>query len=249
MNQYGFVRITCVSPRTAVANPAANAAEIMRVLDQVADSDIVLFPELCVTGYTCADLFGQSALLDAGIRATLRIAQATAGRAQLVVVGAPIPVGNSLFNCAVVISDGSILGIVPKQYIPNYKEFYESRWFSPAVGTVPPRSSSAASASPSASICCSRRKSGERRSRNGGVVVGIEICEDLWVPVPPSCAPGDGRGDGLAQPVGQQRDDRQEPVPHRPGRGPVGPVRSPPMRWPAAGRRNRRPTWSSAAIA
>ena len=67
MNQYGFVRITCVSPRTTVADPAANAAEIVRVLDRsCADSDIVLFPELCVTGYTCADLFGQSALLDAG---------------------------------------------------------------------------------------------------------------------------------------------------------------------------------------
>ena len=72
MNQYGFVRITCVSPRTTVANPAANAVEIVRILDQLPDSDIVLYPELCVTGYTCADLFGQSALLDAGIRAILR---------------------------------------------------------------------------------------------------------------------------------------------------------------------------------
>ena len=68
MNQYGFVRITCASPRTTVANPAANAAEIVRILEQVPDSDIVLFPELCVTGYTCADLFGQSTLLDAGSR-------------------------------------------------------------------------------------------------------------------------------------------------------------------------------------
>ena len=68
MNQFGFVRLTCASPRTTVANPPANAAEIVRVLDQVADSDVVLFPELCVTGYTCADLFGQSALLDAGLR-------------------------------------------------------------------------------------------------------------------------------------------------------------------------------------
>ena len=87
MNQYGFVRLTCASPRTTVANPPANAAEIVRVLEQVADSDLVLFPELCVTGYTCADLFGQSALLEAGVRAIGRIAEATAGRAQLVVVG------------------------------------------------------------------------------------------------------------------------------------------------------------------
>ena len=73
------------------------------------------------------------------MRATCRIAEATAGRAQLVVVGVPIPVGNSLFNCAVAIGGGSILGVVPKQFIPNYKEFYESRWFSPAVGNEPAR--------------------------------------------------------------------------------------------------------------
>ncbi len=96
-----------------------------------------MFPELCVTGYTCADLFGQSALLDAGRQALDRIAEATAGRGQLVVVGLPIPVGNSLFNCAVAIGDGAVLGVVPKQFLPNYKEFYESRWFSPAVGKEP----------------------------------------------------------------------------------------------------------------
>src|SRR5438067_1365845 len=123
MNPYGFVRITCVSPRTVVANPAANAAAIVRVLESVPASDIVVFPELCVTGYTCADLFGQSALLEAGIRAIGRVAAATAGRAQLVIVGAPIPVGNSLYNGAVVVGDGSLLGIVPKQFLPNYKEF------------------------------------------------------------------------------------------------------------------------------
>ena len=120
-----------------VANPEANAGEIVRVFAQVADSDVVVFPELCVTGYTCADLFGQSALLQAGIRAIEKIAQATAGPTQLVVVGAPVPVGNSLFNCAVVICDGKILGIVPKQHLPNYKEFYENRWFRPADGSEP----------------------------------------------------------------------------------------------------------------
>ena len=75
MNQHGFVRITCVSPRVTVADPAANAVEIVRVLNELRGSDIVLFPELCVTGYTCGDLFGQPALLDAGIRALLRIAR------------------------------------------------------------------------------------------------------------------------------------------------------------------------------
>src|SRR6516164_527816 len=137
MNDHGFVRISCVSLRVAVANPSANAAEILRVLERVTDTDIVLFPELSITGYTCADLFAQTSLLDAAQRAIARITEATAGRAQLVVVGAPIPCGNSLFNCAIAISDGMVLGVVPKQYLPNYKEFYESRWFSPATGREP----------------------------------------------------------------------------------------------------------------
>ncbi|MBV8487703.1 MAG: hypothetical protein JO161_05445, partial [Planctomycetaceae bacterium] len=93
MNRFGFVRVTCASIRTSVAYPDANAAEIVRVLAQVADSDIVVFPELCVTGYTCADLFGQAVLLQAGFRAVQKIVQATAGLKQLVVVGLPVPAG------------------------------------------------------------------------------------------------------------------------------------------------------------
>jgi NAD+ synthase (glutamine-hydrolysing) len=186
MNQYGFVRITCASPRTAVANPAKNADEILRVLDQAADSDIVLYPELSVTGYTCADLFGQSTLLGAGIRATLRIARATVGRAQLVVVGAPVPAGNSLFNCAVVIGDGSILGIVPKQYIPNYKEFYESRWFSPAAASTVAHVELEGLRIPFGIDLLFESKTHERSPGTRSVIVGIEICEDLWVPIPPS---------------------------------------------------------------
>jgi NAD+ synthase (glutamine-hydrolysing) len=186
MNQYGFIRITCASPRTAVANPAKNADEILRVLDQAADSDIVLYPELCVTGYTCADLFGQSTLIEAGIRATLRIARATVGRAQLVVVGAPVPAVNSLFNCAVVIGDGSILGIVPKQYIPNYKEFYESRWFSPAAAVASAQIELEGLSIPFGIDLLFEAKAQERNTGSGSIVVGIEICEDLWVPVPPS---------------------------------------------------------------
>jgi len=91
MNNHGFVRISCVSLRITVANPSANAAEILGVLERASDSDVVLFPELCVTGYTCADLFAQSSLQDAGQRAIAQITEATAGRAQMVVIGAPIP--------------------------------------------------------------------------------------------------------------------------------------------------------------
>src|SRR5712671_5453350 len=102
MNQrFGFVRVTCASPMTAVANPDANADAMIEVLRAVPDSDCVLFPELGVTAYTCADLFGQTALLEAGVEATLRIVGATAGREQLVVVGLPVAVRNSLYNCGV----------------------------------------------------------------------------------------------------------------------------------------------------
>jgi NAD+ synthase (glutamine-hydrolysing) len=179
MNQpFGFVRVTCASTRTSVADPEANADAILEVLEQVPDSDLVLFPELGVTAYTCADLFGQAALLaDAG-HAAVRILAATAGREQLVVVGLPVPVGNSLYNCAVAMSGGVVLGIVPKQFIPNYKEFYEARWFRPADGREPRAVEFAGASVPFGIDLLFQAE--------GGVVVGIEICEDLWMPIPPS---------------------------------------------------------------
>jgi NAD+ synthase (glutamine-hydrolysing) len=185
MNRYGFVRITCASPRTMVANAAANAAEIGRLLSLTADSDVVVFPELCVTGYTCADLFAQSVLLEAGIRAIQEIARATAGRPGLVVVGAPSPVGNCLFNCAIVICDGAIRGIVPKQHLPTYKEFYEHRWFQPARGTEPAQVDLGFAHAPFGTDLLFEASS-QGNSGLGAIVVGVEICEDLWVPLPPS---------------------------------------------------------------
>jgi NAD+ synthase (glutamine-hydrolysing) len=178
MNRFGFVRITCASTKTAVANPEANAGEIIRVLGQVADSDIVLFPELGITGYTCADLFGQSALLDAAMRAGLKVAEVTRSRRQLVFIGLPLAVRNSLYNCAIAIADGTILGAVPKQFIPNYKEFYESRWFSSANGQEPREIDIGGQRVPFGIDLLFGSK--------GGVLVGVEICEDLWMPIPPS---------------------------------------------------------------
>ena len=178
MNCFGFARITCVSPRTVVADPKANASEAIRLLGGLPDSDLVVFPELGLTGYTCGDLFGQTTLLRAAVRAAVEVAEASRGRGQLVVVGLPVASGNSLYNCALVISDGAFLGLVPKQFLPNYKEFYEQRWFSPASGREP------------------RQVELGGRSVPFGIdllfeagpefVVGIEICEDLWMPIPPS---------------------------------------------------------------
>uniref|UniRef100_A0A7C4LKZ4 Glutamine-dependent NAD(+) synthetase n=1 Tax=Schlesneria paludicola TaxID=360056 RepID=A0A7C4LKZ4_9PLAN len=177
MPRFGFVRISSVCLRTAIADPAANVAEITRVLEQLPDSDIVLFPELCVTGYTCADLFGQSRLLEAAREQAQQLAERMARRQQLIVVGLPVAVDNGLYNCAAVLFQGRVLGLVPKQYLPNYQEYYESRWFRPGAASVP------------AEIDWS----GERVPfgvdllfQAEDVVVGIELCEDLWVPLPPS---------------------------------------------------------------
>jgi NAD+ synthase (glutamine-hydrolysing) len=186
MNSHGFVRITCASPRMTVAEPAANAREIVRILNGAVESDVVLFPELSVTGYSCADLFGQSVLLDAGIRALEPIIRATQGRTQLVVVGAPIPVGNSLYNCAVVIGDGAIHGIVPKQHLPNYKEFYERRWFTAACGGEPRELNIGGTCVPFGIDLLFEANGIPGPSSCHNVKIGVEICEDLWVPVPPS---------------------------------------------------------------
>lgn len=177
MNRYGFVRITTASIRTRVANPRANADEILSVLAQTPNSDVILFPELCVSAYTCGDLFGQLALLSAAIEETLRIAETTRDRPQFVVVGLPLMVTNSLYNCAAVLAEGRVLGIVPKQFIPNYKEFYEGRWFSSANGTEPREIDFGGRRVPFGI---------DLLFQAGPAMVGVEICEDLWMPVPPS---------------------------------------------------------------
>lgn len=178
MNRFGFVRVSSVCPSTAIADPEANAGAIIAALDVLRESDIVVFPELALTGYTCGDLFGQPALLDAALRGLERIAAATAGRPGLVAVGLPLGVESSLYNGAAVLHDGGILGIVPKQFLPNYKEFYEARWFRAGDGREPDH----------VTIGNQRVPFGIDLLFEGpaGVVVGVEICEDLWVQVPPS---------------------------------------------------------------
>jgi NAD+ synthase (glutamine-hydrolysing) len=177
MNEFSFVRLTAATLKTRIADPEANAAEILAVLDRVPDSDVVVFPELAVTAYTCGDLFGQSKLLESAMEALLRIAEATKGKQQLIVVGAPLAAQNSLYNCGVAISGGEILGVVPKQFIPNYKEFYESRWFSSATGAEPREIVIGDVAVPFGI---------DLLFQAGRVIVGVEICEDLWMPIPPS---------------------------------------------------------------
>ncbi len=179
MNAFGFLRVSCVTPRVSVADPLANLKAILQALDLTAvrDSDVVVFPELCITSYTCADLFLQTTLQEATVFAVHELARAMAARPQLIVVGLPVAHENSLYNCAAAVHGGKVLGIVPKQFIPNYKEFYESRWFSGARGGEPSEIDFGGTRVPFGI---------DLLFEAGKAVVGIEICEDLWMPIPPS---------------------------------------------------------------
>lgn len=176
MDKFGFVRIAVCSPRVAVANPGKNADHIMQMLAQTSDAGVVVFPELCMTGYTCGDLFRQTCLLNSAEIAVARIAREAPPR-QILFVGAPVAVGNELFNCAVAISQGQVIGVVPKCNIPNYAEFYESRWFRAASGDEPREIEFAGFRVPFGVDLFFRR---------GHLVIFAEICEDLWMPIPPS---------------------------------------------------------------
>lgn len=177
----GFARIAACTSVTTVADPAANVAAVIEHARQVSDlgAAVAAFPELCLTGYAIDDLLLQDPVLDATLEAIERLRAATEDLLPLVVVGAPLRVGNRLFNCAVVLHRGRVLGVVPKSYLPNYREFYERRHFASgedAEGQV--------------------QVNGElvpfgpglifRATDVPGLVVHVEICEDLWVPVPPS---------------------------------------------------------------
>ena len=127
----GFTRVATCVPTLQVANPAFNAGEI-RTLYLEADARsaaLVLFPELSITGYSCGDLFEQNILLNAAEKAVADLTRATIGRRSVLVVGTPVRIGSRLFNAAAVIANGSILGMPFKEYLPNYREFYEKRQF------------------------------------------------------------------------------------------------------------------------
>ncbi|MDE6131129.1 MAG: hypothetical protein K2F74_06025 [Muribaculaceae bacterium] len=134
MNE-GFFRAVAAVPAVTPASPAANVKAIrdllLRIRRELPDVDLIVMPELCITGYTCADLFHNRNLLDAASAAVAELAGCPEARDLTLVVGAPVEAGGSLYNCAVVLHDG-VLCIVPKTYLPNYNEFYEKRWFAAA---------------------------------------------------------------------------------------------------------------------
>lgn len=128
MNEYGYMKVAAAVPEVRIADCRFNAERIVTMMEKASDRgvEVVVFPELSVTGYTCGDLFGQSALLAAAESAVGVIAEQTAGLSVTGIIGAPVEVNDKLYNCAVVISGGKIEGIVPKSHIPNYSEFYEA---------------------------------------------------------------------------------------------------------------------------
>jgi len=178
MHPLGFLRVSAASPEVTVADPSANAAAILSCAATLADSDVIVFPELSISGYTCGDLFGQSLLLDKSLEALKKLVDASVGLQQLWGVGLPLVVQGRLLNVAAMISNGKLLGLVPKQHLPNYLEFYEQRWFHSGSESAP--KSIAIDGLGEVAIGC------DLLFECGEATIGVEICEDLWMPVPPS---------------------------------------------------------------
>lgn len=181
-NRFGFVRVGTAAPVLQVANTEFNADQIIDVIKDAKKKrvEVLLFPELAITSYTCGDLFHQQVLRDGAIDALARVTHATVGLNMLVVVGVPVEVEGSLYNCAAILHRGKILGIVPKLYPPNYKNFQELRFFA-AGGTATAKY---------VTVDGKRIPFGTDLlfpcSSIPGLVVGVLVCEDGWVVLPPS---------------------------------------------------------------
>lgn len=180
---FDFIRLACAVPDVEVGNTEFNTQEIIKYIDINKDADIIVFPELSVTGYTCADLFFQKTLIDGAKHGLRQIANTTNDIDSAVAVGAPLVIGGQLYNCAVMMSHGRVDGIAVKTFIPTYNEYYEKRWFSSAAELkVSFVSSDELGLDGDYDIPV-----GNNLIFNySGVKVGVEICEDLWAPLPPS---------------------------------------------------------------
>ena len=177
---FGFYRFAAVVPKLRVADVEFNVEELLRCyrLAEQEHADAVVFPELCVTGYTCGDLFFQERLLVAAEQAALRFAHETAGCRAVAVIGLPLRANEALYNVAAVVADGRICGIVPKSVLPNYREFYEKRHFHSGRGLC------------GGTVCLSGEEipfgTDLLFDCGGPFRFGVEICEDLWCVLPPS---------------------------------------------------------------
>lgn len=222
--KYGFVKTAAAVPKLKVAACSYNTQTIINMINEAeaAGIELIVFPELSITAYSCGDLFHQEQLLSSAVTGLGNVTEALKGFRIIAIVGLPLMVDNQLFNCAAVLQNGEILGIVPKTYIPGYNEFYEERWFASGrnvkssfvelfgkrvpfgtdllfESTGSAVSSDSAITSDSQAITNSIKVSGSKNI-SGSIVVsgsdaasvmdrvcfGVEICEDLWAPIPPS---------------------------------------------------------------
>ncbi|MFN3673336.1 MAG: nitrilase-related carbon-nitrogen hydrolase, partial [Bosea sp. (in: a-proteobacteria)] len=182
LHTHGFIRIACAAPRVAVADPAFNVAQTVALLRR-ADAQhaaVALFPELGLSAYAIDDLLQQNALLDAVLAAIATLVEETRSLRTLAIVGAPLRVEGRLFNCGLAIHRGRILAATPKTYLPNYREFYERRQFA----------SGERAGVESITLCGQEVPFGSdillKASDIPDCVLHMEICEDVWTPVPPS---------------------------------------------------------------
>ena len=177
----GFLKVCTLSPALRVADCAYNTQEMIAAMQQAAQDGAALavFPELGLTGYTCSDLFLQQPLLDAAEQGLRDILRASETLELVAVVGLPVRVDGALYNCAAVVCHGALLGLVPKTHLPNYAEFYELRHFTPAPAETR-----------SVTLCGASVPFGTdllfRCREMPDFCLGVEICEDLWAPLPPS---------------------------------------------------------------
>lgn len=181
VTDYGMVRVAAVVPQVNVADVEGNVAHLIESVNQAVGmgASIVATPELCVTGYTCGDLFGNDLLLDAAEQALVDLNEHYRNTSVMIVLGAPLRCNGHLFNCAVILNHGE-MWVVPKTYIPNYKEFYEKRWFTSSnIRAIAGRDSIVVGGEEVPFGTHQIFEAGRAR-------VAVEVCEDLWVPAPPS---------------------------------------------------------------
>lgn len=179
--QDGFIKVASATPDIRVADIDFNVKNIIKIIDNQYQNGVkvIAFPELCITGYTCSDLFLQKILIDSALKGLFKIAKSTQNKEILAVVGLPVFCFGKLYNCAAVLFNGEILGFVPKTYLPNYSEFYEKRHFQPAPDENKLLSINGQDYLFGKNIIFRNKKMHE-------FSIAIEICEDLWAPQPVS---------------------------------------------------------------
>ncbi len=181
MKKYGFVRVGSIVNKLVLADSLSNGKEIVKMIKKASKEGVAIVstPELCITGYTCQDLFLQDELITKSYEALGNIVKETEKLDIISILGMPIKVDNQMFNCAVVVSKGKILGAVPKTYVPNYSEFYEKRWFQSSTNLISSEVELLGEVVPIGTDILFKDKD---------VIFGVEICEDVWCVTPPSNA-------------------------------------------------------------